>query len=131
MVKYVEEAGLETAEVNQTFEAARLIKDAGRGQVDPAVALEAIMPFVQSLQALAGQVLPPELQQQVEQGALSEAHARDLARLRATNEARVTASRHASEGAARHPAEQSHRATAHTTTQGAAPAVNAGAKTGK
>src|SRR3546814_2786893 len=51
MVKYVEEAGLETAEVNQTFEAARLIKAAGRGQVDPAVALEAIMPFVQSLQA--------------------------------------------------------------------------------
>src|SRR3546814_17174268 len=83
------------------------------------------MPFVQSLQALAGQVLPPELQQQVEQGALSEAHARDLARLRATNEARETASRQASEVAARQQAEQSHRATAPAHAQGAAQAVSA------
>lgn len=125
LVRYVEEAGLDTQEVNQTFEAARLIKAAGRGQVDPTVALEAIMPFVQSLQALAGQVLPPELQQQVEQGVLSEAHARDLARLRATEEARLSAARQAAEVAARQQAEQSHRATAQVAAQGAAQAVSA------
>src|SRR3546814_8281626 len=71
MVKYVEEAGLETAEVTRTFEAARLIKAAGCGHVVPAVALEAIMTFMQSLQALAGQVQTPELSQQDEPGALS------------------------------------------------------------
>lgn len=125
MVQYVQEAGLNTDEVNQTFEAARLIKAASRGQIEPSAALEAIMPFVQELQALTGQILPPELQTQVEQGALSEAHARDLARLRAGNQARDAAARQAAEAAQRQQAEQHTRSTAQAAAQRVATAVSA------
>lgn len=125
MVNYVRDAGLDTHEVNQTFEAARLIKAASRGQVDPQVALDAIMPFVQEVQALAGQILPPELQSQVEQGALSEAHARDLARLRASTQARDAAARQAADVAARQQAEQQTQAQARQAAQATAQAVSA------
>lgn len=73
---FVQEAGLSGAEVDQTFEIARLIKQ------DPTRALEQLRPIVDNLQAFAGERLPEDLQREVNSGTISEERAKELASTR-------------------------------------------------
>jgi hypothetical protein len=50
---------------------------------DPVKAFEAITPIYQQLQALVGEVLPPDLQEQVNTGQITVPAAKELSRLRA------------------------------------------------
>ena len=76
--KYIADAGLDTTEVNTGFEVMRAIK-----ANDPWKALEKLRPIMAVLEKQAGVVLPPELQEQARGGYISEAHAQELAQLRA------------------------------------------------
>lgn len=73
------EAGLNREDVNTGFEIMRLMK------TDPVAAYEAITPIYQQLQELIGEVLPPDLQQQVAAGRITPEHAQEVSRLRAEN----------------------------------------------
>lgn len=76
LVRYVSEAGLSPEEVNTGFEVMRDLKN------DPLKAFERLKPIFSQLQQMVGEVLPEDLQSEVARGAISEAHARDLARNR-------------------------------------------------
>lgn len=73
---FVEQAGLSIDEVNTGFEIMRLIKH------EPGKALAALLPYVQSLQRLTGDLLPDDLREQVEMGRIDETVARELAQHR-------------------------------------------------
>jgi hypothetical protein len=70
---YFAQTGLSSDDINNTVEIARLIK------ADPAKALEQIKPIYERLQMHVGERLPDDLQTQVNQGYLSQAHAKELA----------------------------------------------------
>jgi len=74
LVRYVEEAGLSKDEVNQGFDVMRDLK------TNPLKAYETLRPIMDQLEGLVGVRLPEDLQQAVNQGQITEAHARDLAR---------------------------------------------------
>lgn len=76
LVRFVENAGLSTQEVNDGFDIMAALKN------QPLAAYEKLKPIFQQLQILAGDVLPEELQIAVNQGQITEAHARELARTR-------------------------------------------------
>lgn len=73
IVGYMRDAELSPDEVSTGFEIMRLIRH------DPIKALEAIKPYYEGLLQITGQIIPPDLQRDVDAGALSEAHARQLA----------------------------------------------------
>lgn len=70
--RFVDEAGLSKDDVNQGFDVMRNLKN------DPLKAYEQLKPIFAQLQQIAGEVLPPDLQGEVDQGRLTEAHAREL-----------------------------------------------------
>ncbi|ALA16084.1 MULTISPECIES: hypothetical protein [Chelatococcus] len=74
---YMETTGLDQNDVNLAMGIANLIRN------DPEKALGALVPIVQHLQQNLGFVIPQDLQQQVQQGLLTEEHAAELARTRA------------------------------------------------
>lgn len=84
LVSYMDDAHLDVDEVNQGFEIMRALKGVNRGEIDPRQALDQLMPYVQTLQTLAGTggTLPEDLQRDVEQGYITEQKARELASLR-------------------------------------------------
>lgn len=65
-------------EANELFDIGALMKN------DPAKALQLLEPHYRNLLAMTGNVLPPELQQQVQQGYITEQHARELSQLKAS-----------------------------------------------
>jgi hypothetical protein len=76
LVQFCNDAGLNADEVNRTFDVARAIKQ------DPLKAFEMLTPVYEQLRQLVGEVLPDDLQQAVNVGQITEAHARELARSR-------------------------------------------------
>ena len=72
-------ANLSKDDVNTGFEVMRLMRN------DPVKAYEVLTPIYQQLQALVGEVLPADLQQQVNEGKITAPHAKELSRLRATS----------------------------------------------
>ncbi len=85
--RFVDDAGLSKDEVNQGFDVMKNLRN------DPLKAYEQLKPIFVQLQQMAGEVLTPDLQQAVDQGQLTEAHARELALTRSrasVNERRVT-----------------------------------------
>ena len=70
--RFVDDAGLSKDDVNQGFDVMRNLKN------DPLKAYEQLKPIFAQLQQIAGEVLPPDLQGEVDQGRLTEAHAREL-----------------------------------------------------
>lgn len=85
--RFVDEAGLSKDEVNQGFDVMKNLRN------DPLKAYEQLKPIFVQLQQMAGEVLTPDLQQAVDQGQITEAHARELALTRSrasVNERRVT-----------------------------------------
>lgn len=76
--RFVHEAGLSAEEVNQGFGMMRDLK------LNPVRAYETLRPILTQLEGILGITLPDELQQQVQRGELTEAHARELSRSRAT-----------------------------------------------
>ena len=92
---YMTNAGLSVEEVNAGFEIMRLMKQS------PEQALASLMPYVNALQSAVGEILPSDLQEQVRQGFVTEAHAKELARLRSSEARRAEASRAATEAAER------------------------------
>lgn len=85
--RFVDNAGLSKDEVNQGFDVMANLRN------DPLKAYEQLKPIFAQLQQMAGEVLSPDLQQAVEQGQLTEAHARELALTRSrasVNERRLT-----------------------------------------
>lgn len=73
MMTFVQTAKLSTDEVNEGFEVMRLLKH------EPLKAWERLKPIFDSLRSMVGEVLPEELQIAVNQGQITEAHARELA----------------------------------------------------
>lgn len=78
IVGAISRAGLDNKELDELVELGSLLK---RG--DPVVALQKLAPLVRALEQVAGEVLPPELQERVRLGYISEQDARDLNRARA------------------------------------------------
>lgn len=76
IAKYVEDAGLTKDEVNQGFDVMRNLKH------DPFKAYEILKPIMDQLEPIVGVRLPGDLQQAVNLGQLTEAHAKELARTR-------------------------------------------------
>ena len=76
MVRFVSDAGLSPDEVNRGFDVMKAIKQ------DPLRAFEMLSPVYEQLRQLVGDVLPNDLQQAVNLGQITEAHARELARTR-------------------------------------------------
>ena len=77
---YLEKNNISSEEANQLFDIGALMKN------DPQKALEAITPFYNQLMQITGNILPQDLKQQVEQGYITEQHARDLSRQKAMNQ---------------------------------------------
>lgn len=75
-VNYLEVNRISQDEANELFNIGALLKN------DPHKALEAIEPYYQSLLQQTGRVLPHDLQQQVQQGFITEQHAQELSQLR-------------------------------------------------
>lgn len=71
--RFVDEAGLSKDDVNQGFDVMKNLK------TDPLKAYEQLKPIYAQLQQMAGDVLSPELQQSVDRGEITQAHARELA----------------------------------------------------
>lgn len=85
--RFVDDAGLSKDEVNQGFDVMKNLRN------DPLKAYEQLKPIYAQLQQMAGEVLTPDLQEAVQQGQITEAHARELALTRsraAVNERRYT-----------------------------------------
>lgn len=83
-VDFLDTNRISQEEANQLFNIGALMKN------DPARALELITPYYNELLHVTGNVLPPDLQQQVKQGYLTQAHALEISRSRAmgqTNQA--------------------------------------------
>ena len=114
ITEYVEKAGLDSQEVNSGFEIMRLMKQ------DPVKALEALTPYWQALNQAVGNVLPDELQNEVQEGRISEERARELSQTRS----REALARKASEEAAQRAAEIQTRQTVEATAHAAQSAVS-------
>jgi len=80
--RFVDDAGLSKDDVNTGFDVMRNLK------TDPFKAYEQLRPIMDQLESIVGVRLPEDLQQAVQQGQLTEAHARELSRSR--NQATVT-----------------------------------------
>lgn len=72
--KFVRDNGIPASDVRKTFEVAAMIRN------DPMAAYQQLLPLMQSLEVAIGNVLPPELQQQVDAGFLTREHALALTR---------------------------------------------------
>lgn len=77
MVGAIKSAGLESAEVDELVELGGLLKS------NPREARDRLVPIVNALDKLLGEVLPPELQERVRLGYISEEDARQLQRSQA------------------------------------------------
>jgi hypothetical protein len=75
-VSYLDENRISQNEANQLFHIGALMKN------DPAQALALITPYYNDLLHITGNILPPDLQQQVNQGYITKQHALELSRLR-------------------------------------------------
>lgn len=107
LMDFVKSSGLDNEDVDAGFEIMKLI----RGD-DPAAALRALAPYVIELRRQVGDILPDDLQEEVNRGAVSEHVARELASHRAKN-ARVGERTEAAAAAAREAeAEQAREAAA-------------------
>lgn len=62
---------------------AALVQGAVNGRVDPSAALGELTQYMDQLHALAGEALPADVQQALDDGTIDEAHAKEIARLRA------------------------------------------------
>ena len=89
LVSFMQQSSLTSDEVNTGLEIMRMMKH------DPERALQALMPYVDTLRTAAGYVLPPELKQQVDQGMITEDAAVELSRTRS----REALARHAADNA--------------------------------
>lgn len=76
-VEFLDTNGLDQDEANNLFRIGALMKN------DPFAALEAITPYYHQLLEVTGQILPTDLQQQVKNGYLTQAHALEISRSRA------------------------------------------------
>ena len=76
---YLEKNNISQDEANQLFDIGALMKN------DPQKALETITPYYNQLLEVTGNILPNDLKQQVQQGYITEQHARELSRQRAMN----------------------------------------------
>lgn len=76
-VDFLDTNGLDQTEANNLFSIGALMKN------DPFRALEAITPYYKNLLEITGNVLPPDLVQQVNQGYMTQAAAVELSRARA------------------------------------------------
>jgi len=74
---FIQNAGLNNQEVNAGFEMMRLMK------IDPVRAYEAITPIFLQLRKLAGEVLPPDLKDEVDRGVMPAARALEISRTKA------------------------------------------------
>lgn len=74
---YARNANLNKDDINTGFEIMRLMKN------DPVKAWDVLQPIVQALQALVGEILPKDLQAQVDAGQIPIERAKELSRLRA------------------------------------------------
>lgn len=74
---YAQNANLSRDDVNTGFEIMRLMRN------DPVKAYEALAPIFQTLQATVGEILPKDLQVQVDSGQIPVERAKELSRLRA------------------------------------------------
>ncbi|MBO4228018.1 hypothetical protein [Bradyrhizobium neotropicale] len=74
--RFVDDAGLTKDDVNTGFDVMRNLKN------DPFKAYEQLRPIMDQLESIVGVRLPEDLQQGVQRGQLTEAHARELARSR-------------------------------------------------
>jgi hypothetical protein len=74
--RFVDDAGLSKDDVNQGFDVMRNLK------TDPFKAYEQLRPIMDQLESIVGVRLPDDLQQDVMQGRITEAHARELSRAR-------------------------------------------------
>lgn len=79
VLDYIESRGIEPAELDNILELAALTKS---GRYDDA--LKVLTPIFSELQTRAGNVLPADLQQQVQLGHLTLAHAKELHKARTT-----------------------------------------------
>jgi hypothetical protein len=79
-VGFLDENRISQDEANQLFNIGALMKN------DPLEALKLITPYYNDLLHITGNVLPPDLQQQVNQGYITKDRALELSRLRATGE---------------------------------------------
>lgn len=80
-VDFLSENRISEDEANKLFNIGALMKN------DPQKALEAITPYYNELLHITGNILPPDLQQQVKQGYITKERALELSRLKATGEA--------------------------------------------
>lgn len=77
---FINDSGMSKDEFN-------ILCDVGRNmKQDPHRALEMLRPYVEKLLQVTGEALPADLKQQVDQGYLTEANARELARTRSKNQ---------------------------------------------
>ena len=76
-VSFLDQNGLDQDEANRLFSIGALMKN------DPFAALQAITPYYHQLLEVTGQILPPDLQQQVKQGYMTQAAALEVSRARA------------------------------------------------
>lgn len=74
--RFVDDAGLSKDDVNSGFDVMRNLKQ------DPFKAYAQLRPIMDQLESIVGVRLPDELQSEVNQGRITEAHARELARSR-------------------------------------------------
>lgn len=84
ITKFMQDNGLNVDEVSGAIQLIALVKQ------DPAKALESFRKTVGELENALGETLPQDLQEQVDAGALTEEHAKELSRLRASNKMRET-----------------------------------------
>lgn len=91
---FMAEAQLSLDEVNQGFEIMRLMKH------DPAAALEAIRPYFTALLSATGKVLPADLKEKVDAGAIEESLAAEMAQMRQRQVRAEADSKRAAEAAA-------------------------------
>ena len=77
---FLEQNRMSQDEANDLFNIGALMKN------DPVRALEAITPHYQKLLHMTGNVMPDDLKQQVDQGFITQSHAQELSRLRATGQ---------------------------------------------
>lgn len=78
IVGSITKAGLDNREVDELIEVGAMLKGN-----NPRAALEKMLPIVEALQRAVGEVLSPELQEQVRLGYITEQHARELQRAKA------------------------------------------------
>lgn len=78
IVEFAERSNLSDKELDAGFNIMALMRR------DPAKALEALRPYVSALQKAVGEVLPDDLRADVEKGNISEPHAKELAKARAS-----------------------------------------------